>query len=222
MITTSKGFLDTFINGEEAIVTEEFDLDAELDLVIREDCGDITIGEWAFLQEDDINLAQIQLLEEVLDEIDSDLLGLDLYEMSDLSDEDDEILYEAVGTTIKRIAKIAKKKPLKAAKVAGKRVAYTAKKAGSAAFTKLKNAATVASQKSREYAQKAKEALSKGSKAVADKAREMASKLAKKAKYLKDKAVYAMQKFRYSQAVKKARKAGQPVTMKAPVAPAAA
>jgi len=218
MITTSKGFLSTVMGDNDGIVAEGFDLDAELEVVIKEDCGDITIGDWAFLTEgEDVNEAQIELLEEVLDEIDNDLSELDILDEGELSDEDDDILYEAVGTTIKRIAKIAKKKPMKAAKVAAKRVGSVAKKAGKAAYDKLKLAASEASKKAREYSVKARDLIKKGAKAAADKARQMASKLAQKAKDLKDKAVLAIKKFKYQQAVKKARATGQPVTMKAPV-----
>ena len=80
MITTSKGFLDTFINDSEGAVVEGFDLDMELDQVINEDCGDITIGEWAFLNEGSVDEIHIQLLEEVLDEIENDLMELDILE----------------------------------------------------------------------------------------------------------------------------------------------
>jgi len=220
MITTSKGFLNEFIEGNTGTPVEESVNILEcVEEYINEDCGEITIGEWAFLSEDTLNEAQIQLLEGELDEIDSDLIELDLLEdIESLSDEDEELLYETVGTTIKRIAKIAKKKPFTAAKVAAKRATHVVfSKAGSAAYAKLKTAASVASQKSREYAVKARDLIKKGATAAADKARQMASKLAQKAKDLKDKAVLAMKKFKYRQAVKKARKAGQPVTMKAPV-----
>jgi len=189
MITTSKGFLDTFINNEEAIVSEGFDLDTELDLIINEDCGDITIGEWAFLQEGDIDDAKVQLLEDVLNDIDADLLEADKF-FEGLEDKDNELLDEAVKSSIKKVIKAVGAK----AKVAGKAAAAKAKVAGKAAAAKgkiaaekLKTAAKAAVVKSKEYAMKARELIKKGAMAAAAKAKNMASKLAAKAKVLRDK-----------------------------------
>lgn len=213
MITTSKGFLEITKEEEAATISEELNLEENLDALIREDCGDISIGEWAFLQEGDIDDAKVQLLEEVLDEIDGELLEsenfINALEFED--DEEAECLDEAVKTTVKRIAAIAKKKPMKAAKVAAKRVKSVAGKAGRAAIDKLKVAAKAASTKAREYAAKARELAAEGKKAASEKAKLMASKLAQKAKDLKDKIKGVVKDFQYRQSVIKKRKAGMPV-----------
>lgn len=228
MINTSKGFLETYIGEASQPVLEEnlekdlekdleeglnldsdldnledCDLEESVDAFISEDCGDITIGEWAFLTEGDFDDARAQLLEDVLDEIDAEVIDLnESFEEFEFEDGDDDLLYEAMGTTIRRIAKIAKKKPFTAAKVAGKRAAHVAGKAGRAVYNRLKNAASVASKKAREWAVKAKDLAAKGMKAASDRARLMASKLSKKAKDLMNKAKEAWKKFRMTKAQK--------------------
>lgn len=198
MIYTSKGLLDTFIYNNDEILDEEFDLDSELDKIINEDCGEITIGSWAFLEEESINdEVRFKILDEVLNGIESEILETEsLIETLEIeNDENIEFLDEAVATTVKRIAKIASKKPIVAAKVAAKRTVYVAKKAGKAALDKLKVASKEALMKSREYAGKARELAAAGSKAASDKAKAMASKLAQKAKDLKNKLMDAIRNF---------------------------
>jgi len=203
MITTSKGFLGTLIKKEAAVVSD-FNWEEDLDLIINEDCGDITIGEWAFLEEGEIDDVKVQLLEEVLNEIDADLLEADLFfENLELTDEEDELLNEAVGAAVKKGAKIIAGK----AKVATKVALAKAKAAGRVAAEKLKNAAKAASTKAKEYALKAKELIKKGATAAAEKAKAMASKLAAKARALKDKVKETIQRFKYRMEVIKGRKA---------------
>ena len=203
MITTSKGFLGTLIKKEAAVVSD-FNWEEDLDLIINEDCGDITIGEWAFLEEGEIDDVKVQLLEEVLNEIDADLLEADLFfENLELTDEEDELLNEAVGAAVKKGAKIIAGKT----KVATKVALAKAKAAGRVAAEKLKNAAKAASTKAKEYALKAKELIKKGATAAAEKAKAMASKLAAKARALKDKVKETIQRFKYRMEVIKGRKA---------------
>jgi len=208
MISTSKGFLETFIKDDAPVITEDYNLEEDVDLLINEDCGNITIGEWAFLEEGDVDDIKIQLLEEVLDEIDAELLEVDLFfENLELSDEDDIILDEAVGAAIKKGAKIVADK----AKVFAKAAAGKAKAAGAKAAEKLKVAAKAAMAKAKEYAIKARDLAKKGLTAAADKAKAMASKLAAKARALKDKIKEAINRFKYRRDVIKKRKAGMPL-----------
>ena len=192
MITTSKGFLGSFIKEEEdQVVAEDFNFDENLDLLIKEDCGDITIGEWAFLQEGDVDDVKVQLLEEVLDEIDSDLLEADKF-FESLKDEDNELLNEAVKATMKKVAGAVGAK----AKVAAKAAAAK----GKIISDKIRAAAKVASTKAKEYAKKARELAKKGATAAADKAKNMASKMAAKASTLRDKVKEVISRYKNKKA----------------------
>lgn len=215
MIYTSKGLLDTFIEETEGTINEDVvDFDECLDAIINESCGDITIGQWAFLKEDSIDYeVRFKILDEVLNEIETDLLETDLF-LEGLTFEDDEeaelldetvieCLEEAAGTTLKRIVKIAKKKPLTAAKVAGKRLTHNVGKLGTAAIEKLKDAGKYALEKSKNYKTQAAEFLKNGKKEAAKKAGELASKFAQKAKDLKDKLMIAIKKFQFNRQQKK-------------------
>jgi len=210
MMTTSRGFLDSFIEDNASTPVEETVglLECVEEYINEENDKDITIGEWAFLTEmEDGELTdyQFQLLDEVFDEIEVGLLEADELLEGFTEDDDDVYLEEAVKTTIKRLAKVAKKKPLKAAKMAGKRLAHV----GMKAVNRLKAAAASALDKAKSYKARAAAAV-KGS-AAYKKAAELASKWAQKAKDLKNRVTAAIKNAKYRRELIKKRKKGMPV-----------
>jgi len=200
---TSKGFLEEFFN-ENDILSEDFNLEESVDVLINEECGDITIGDWAFLQEGDVDDIKFQLLENILYEIDTDLLEADkFFEGLLLTDEDNEILNESLKSAVKKGSQFIKSKSNVIAKAVSDKAKVAAKAVGEKskiAAEKLKVAAKAASAKSKEYALKARDLAKKGAKDAADKAKNMASKMAAKARELGNKIKEIISKIKFRKA----------------------